>query len=104
MRSGPWCVACGGEGLDVSGIDRVAAACERGGGMMGSALGGILFAEQQLSIFISEGIKAVDPSLALNVFGGVIVVLGYAIPLGILGAIAFGLWRLADRRRRLVTA
>ena len=43
---------------------------ERVGVMMGSALGGIRFAEEQLRIFLKEGIKGLDPSLALNVFSG----------------------------------
>jgi 3-oxoacyl-[acyl-carrier-protein] synthase II len=43
---------------------------ERIGVVMGSALGGIRFAEEQLKLFVAEGIKAVDPTLALNVFGG----------------------------------
>jgi 3-oxoacyl-[acyl-carrier-protein] synthase II len=37
---------------------------------MGSALGGIRFAEEQLGVFLGEGAKSVDPSLALNVFTG----------------------------------
>ena len=43
---------------------------ERVGAMMGTALGGIRFAEIQLGVFLREGIKSVDPTLALNVFGG----------------------------------
>ena len=69
-RFSSFSVACARQALDDSGIDMAAEDRERVGVMMGSALGGIRFAEQQLSIFISEGIKAVDPSLALNVFGG----------------------------------
>ncbi len=69
-RFSSFSVACARQALDDSGIDMAAEDRERVGVMMGSALGGIRFAEQQLSIFLSEGIKAVDPSLALNVFGG----------------------------------
>src|SRR5205085_12213577 len=36
----------------------------------------------------------------LNVFGGMIVVLGYAIPAGLLAAFGYGVWRLINRRRR----
>jgi 3-oxoacyl-[acyl-carrier-protein] synthase II len=43
---------------------------ERVGAMMGSALGGIRFAEEQLGVYLRDGIRAVDTSLALNVFGG----------------------------------
>lgn len=35
----------------------------------------------------------------LDVFGGMIVVLGYAIPSAVLAAIGLGLWRLVNRRR-----
>ena len=37
---------------------------------IGSALGGIAFAEQQHESFVSSGARAVSPSLALSVFGG----------------------------------
>lgn len=43
---------------------------DRIGAMMGSALGGVSFAESQAEIFRREGIRAVDPALALAVFGG----------------------------------
>src|SRR5262249_43120753 len=43
---------------------------ERIGAMMGTALGGIGFAEHQLGNYLREGIRGVDPSLALTVFGG----------------------------------
>jgi 3-oxoacyl-[acyl-carrier-protein] synthase II len=43
---------------------------ERVGSMMGSALGGIRYAEDQLGVFLREGLKSVDPSLALMVFAG----------------------------------
>ena len=69
-RFSSFSVACARQALDDSGIDMATEDRERVGVMMGSALGGIRFAEQQLSNFLSEGIKAVDPSLALNVFGG----------------------------------
>ena len=69
-RFSSFSVACARQALDDSGIDMATEDRERVGVMMGSALGGIRFAEQQLSNFLSEGIKAVDLSLALNVFGG----------------------------------
>ncbi len=43
---------------------------ERVGSTMGSALGGVGFAEEQFGVFLSEGIKAVAPTLATNVFAG----------------------------------
>jgi 3-oxoacyl-[acyl-carrier-protein] synthase II len=43
---------------------------ERVGIYMGSALGGIAFAERQHERFLARGIRAVSPMLALAVFGG----------------------------------
>jgi 3-oxoacyl-[acyl-carrier-protein] synthase II len=43
---------------------------DRIGAMMGSALGGVSFAEQQAEVYRRDGIRAVDPALALAVFGG----------------------------------
>jgi 3-oxoacyl-[acyl-carrier-protein] synthase II len=43
---------------------------ERVGIYVGSALGGIAFAEEQHERFLERGIRAVAPTLALSVFGG----------------------------------
>lgn len=43
---------------------------DRVGTMMGTALGGIAYAENQLAVFLSQGLRAVDATLALAVFGG----------------------------------
>lgn len=43
---------------------------DRVGTMMGSALGGVAYAEQQAGIFAAEGLRGLDPMLALSVFGG----------------------------------
>ncbi len=51
--------------LDLAHEDR-----ERVGAMMGSALGGLGYAEEQLGRFLLGGIRTVDPLLALSVFGG----------------------------------
>ena len=51
--------------LDLAREDR-----ERVGSMMGSALGGIRYAEDQVGVFLREGLRAVDPSLAVTVFAG----------------------------------
>jgi 3-oxoacyl-[acyl-carrier-protein] synthase II len=51
--------------LDVAREDR-----ERVGSTMGSALGGIRYAEEQVGVFLRDGLRAVDPSLALTVFAG----------------------------------
>ncbi len=40
------------------------------GTMMGSALGGVAYAEDQLGLFLKEGLRSVDAMLALTVFGG----------------------------------
>jgi 3-oxoacyl-[acyl-carrier-protein] synthase II len=51
--------------LDLAREDR-----ERVGTMMGTALGGVGYAEEQLGVFLTQGLRAVDPTLALAVFGG----------------------------------
>src|ERR1700704_3870891 len=43
---------------------------ERIGAMMGTALGGVGYAEEQLGKFLAQGLRAVDATLALAVFGG----------------------------------
>ena len=43
---------------------------ERVGSMMGSALGGVGFAEEQFAIFMRDGLREVSTSLATNVFAG----------------------------------
>lgn len=47
-----------------------AAAAERIGIYLGSALGGIAYAEEQHTRYMDRGIRAVAPNLALAVFGG----------------------------------
>jgi 3-oxoacyl-[acyl-carrier-protein] synthase II len=69
-RFGAFSVACAKQAIEDAGIDLAAENRERVGAMMGSALGGIRFAEDQLHVFLREGIKSLDPSLALNVFAG----------------------------------
>ena len=43
---------------------------ERVGAMMGSALGGVAYAEQQAGVYAAEGLRGLDATLALSVFGG----------------------------------
>jgi 3-oxoacyl-[acyl-carrier-protein] synthase II len=43
---------------------------DRAGVMMGSALGGVAFAEAQIGPFLEEGARGLDPALALAVFPG----------------------------------
>jgi 3-oxoacyl-[acyl-carrier-protein] synthase II len=52
-------------GLPLESMDR-----ERVGIYIGSALGGIAFAEEQHAAFMTRGIKGVKPTLAISVFGG----------------------------------
>ncbi|HEY7877546.1 MAG TPA: beta-ketoacyl-ACP synthase II [Gemmatimonadaceae bacterium] len=51
--------------LDLAVEDR-----ERVGAMMGTALGGVGYAEEQCGVFYRGGVRDVDPALALTVFGG----------------------------------
>jgi len=57
---------------------------EQIGSMMGSALGGLEFAEHQLDLYLREGIRSVDPLLALCVFAGA-ASCNIAIELGVRG-------------------
>jgi 3-oxoacyl-[acyl-carrier-protein] synthase II len=58
------------EAVRDSGLDLEAADRERVGIYVGSALGGIAFAEEQHGEFVKRGIKGVRPTLAISVFGG----------------------------------
>jgi len=69
-RFGQFSVVAARMALDDARIDLGVEDRERIGSMMGTALGGIGYAEEQLAVFLTQGIKAVDPSLALAVFGG----------------------------------
>jgi len=57
---------------------------DRIGVMMGSALGGVAFAEAQVGAYAAGGLHAVDPALALTVFGGA-ASCNVAIELGLSG-------------------
>jgi len=69
-RFGQFSVATAGMALSDSGIDLSAEDRDRIGTMMGSALGGVAYAESQLAEFIQRGVRGVYPMLALSVFGG----------------------------------
>jgi 3-oxoacyl-[acyl-carrier-protein] synthase II len=69
-RFGQFAVAAARMALEDAGIDLAAEDRERIGSMMGTALGGVGYAEEQCGIFYREGVRAVDPVLALTVFGG----------------------------------
>lgn len=51
--------------LDLATVDR-----DRAGAMMGSALGGVAYAEEQAGLFARFGLRGVDAALALSVFPG----------------------------------
>jgi 3-oxoacyl-[acyl-carrier-protein] synthase II len=57
---------------------------ERIGAMMGTALGGVAFAEQEHGKYLAGGVRAVEPGLALTVFVGA-ASCNLAIELGISG-------------------
>ncbi|MFI5245249.1 MAG: beta-ketoacyl-ACP synthase II [Gemmatimonadales bacterium] len=69
-RFGQFSVAAARLSLEDSGVRLEREDRERIGAMMGSALGGVGFAEEQLGRFASGGLRAVDAMLALAVFGG----------------------------------
>lgn len=69
-RFGQFSVVAARLALEGSGIDLATEDRERVGAMMGTALGGIGYAEEQLGNFLGAGLRAVDPLLALSVFGG----------------------------------
>jgi 3-oxoacyl-[acyl-carrier-protein] synthase II len=69
-RFGQLAVAASRLALEDAGIDLTREDRERIGSMMGTALGGIAYAEEQLGNFLTGGLREVDPLLALSVFGG----------------------------------
>jgi 3-oxoacyl-[acyl-carrier-protein] synthase II len=66
-------------GLDLGSEDR-----DRVGAMMGSALGGVEFAEREHEKYLTGGVRAVEPGLALTVFVGA-ASCNLAIELGVCG-------------------
>jgi 3-oxoacyl-[acyl-carrier-protein] synthase II len=69
-RFGQFSVVSARLALEDAGIDLARENRERIGSMMGTALGGVGYAEEQLAVFLTQGVRAVDPGLALAVFGG----------------------------------
>ncbi|MFI5239809.1 MAG: beta-ketoacyl-[acyl-carrier-protein] synthase family protein [Gemmatimonadales bacterium] len=69
-RFGQFSVAAAKQALADSEINLASEDRERIGAMMGTALGGVGYAEEQLSVFLRDGLRAVDATLALAVFGG----------------------------------
>lgn len=83
-RFGQFSVVSARMALEDSGIDLAKENRERIGATMGSALGGISYAEEQFGIFLKEGIDRVEPNLALAVFVGA-ASCNVAIELGLQG-------------------
>jgi 3-oxoacyl-[acyl-carrier-protein] synthase II len=69
-RFGQFSVVAARQALEDARIDLAAEDRDRIGSMMGTALGGVAYAEDQLGAFLTQGIRGVDPTLALTVFGG----------------------------------
>ena len=83
-RFGHFSVAAARLAMDDANLDLAVEDRERVGAMMGSALGGVAFAEDQVRVAMRDGIRAVNPSLALTVFGGA-ASCNIAIELGVQG-------------------
>ncbi len=69
-RFGQFSVAAARLALADAEIDLAREDRERIGANMGTALGGVGYAEEQLGVFLGQGLRAVDATLALAVFGG----------------------------------
>ncbi|MGI9147693.1 MAG: beta-ketoacyl-[acyl-carrier-protein] synthase family protein [Chloroflexota bacterium] len=63
-------VAASLQAIDDAGLTPGSATMAFAGCYLGSALGGVAFAEAQHQAFMQQGIARVNPSLALSVFGG----------------------------------
>jgi len=69
-RFGQFSVATARLAMEDSGLDLAREDKERFGAMMGTALGGIGYAEEQAGAFYRGSVRDVDPMLALTVFAG----------------------------------
>lgn len=69
-RFGAFSVVAARLALEDAGIELAREDRDRIGAMMGSALGGVAYGEAQNVLFYRDGIRAVDATLALAVFGG----------------------------------
>lgn len=63
-------VVAAGLAIENAALNLAAEDRERVGAIMGSALGGVAYAEEQVGVYFHQGLRAVDPMLALSVFGG----------------------------------
>jgi 3-oxoacyl-[acyl-carrier-protein] synthase II len=69
-RYGQFTVSCARLAIADAELDLAKEDRERIGSTMGSALGGVGYAEEQFGVFLREGIRGVSATLATNVFGG----------------------------------
>ncbi len=69
-RFAQFSVAASRMALDDAQLDLAVEDRDRIGSMMGSALGGVAYAESQYSAYVCHGLRGVDAMLALAVFGG----------------------------------
>jgi 3-oxoacyl-[acyl-carrier-protein] synthase II len=69
-RFGQFAVVSAKLALEDAKLDLAREDKERIGSSMGSALGGVTYAEEQMHVFLGSGLNALDPSLALKVFTG----------------------------------
>ena len=83
-RFGHFSVACARLAIEDAGLNLASEDRERIGATMGSALGGVGFAEEQFGVFLMQGIDRVEPQLALNVFVGA-ASCNVAIEFGLMG-------------------
>ncbi|MEK6610095.1 MAG: beta-ketoacyl synthase N-terminal-like domain-containing protein, partial [Gemmatimonadota bacterium] len=63
-------VVAAGLAIENAALNLAAEDRERVGAIMGSALGGVAYAEEQVGVYFRQGLRAVNPMLALSVFGG----------------------------------
>ena len=97
-RFGQFAVASARLAIADSGIDLARENRERIGATMGSALGGVAYAESQMHVFYEKGLKALDPALALMVFAGA-ASCNIAIELGVQGPNSTNAMSCASGRR-----
>lgn len=69
-RFSQFALVCSQMALEDAGLSAEGAACSGAGIYVGSALGGIAFAEEQHESYVVNGPHHVNPLLALSVFGG----------------------------------
>ncbi|MDH4130201.1 MAG: beta-ketoacyl-ACP synthase II [Gemmatimonadota bacterium] len=69
-RFGQFSIAAARLAIEDAGLDLPKEDRDRIGAMMGTALGGVAYAETQYPAYLKEGPRGVDPALALTVFAG----------------------------------